>query len=108
MRKNAWLRKKTNVKLRNRIPGVGDVFRRFPGAFGFVVAHPVHQIVEFAAPESGIEDRINLELRFTIHLDGQRDIHDSTWECVGHMWLKKADMEHGVDVHGWWESEFVG
>ena len=96
-----------NIKIRNRIRGVGDVFCRFPGAFIFVVAHPVQQIVEFAAPKSGIEDRTNLELRYTIHLDGYRDLHESTWECVGHMWLKKAYMEHGVDVRGHWKSEFV-
>ena len=80
-----WLRSKTTMKIRNRVCGVGDVFRSFPGAFKFVVAHPVHQIVEFAALESGIEERINLELRYTIHLDGKRDLHDSTWERVGHM-----------------------
>ena len=63
--------------------------------------------MEFAAPKSGMEDIINLELRYTIHLDGQRDLHDSTKERVGHMWLKKTDMEHGVDVHGRLKSEFV-
>ena len=47
--KNAWLRRKTNMKVKNRILGVGDIFRRFPGALRFVVANPVYQIVEFAA-----------------------------------------------------------
>ena len=62
-RKDAWLRRKTNMIISNRILCVGDIFHRFPGALRYVVPDPVHQILEFAAPESGIEDRMNLELR---------------------------------------------
>ena len=43
--------------------GVGDVVGRFPRSFKLVVAHPIDEVVQLALPESGIEDRINLELR---------------------------------------------
>ena len=51
------------MKHRNGILRVGDIFRRLPGALRYVVPDPVHQILKFAAPESGIEDGINLELK---------------------------------------------
>ena len=43
--------------------GVGNVVGRFPRSFGLVVAHPIDEVLQLAPPESGIEDRINLELR---------------------------------------------
>ena len=43
--------------------GVGNVVGRFPRPFRLVVAHPIDEVLQLAAPESGIEDRINLELR---------------------------------------------
>ena len=64
---------------------IGKIRCRLPRVLRRSVAQPIHEIVEFAAPKSGIEDRINLELGQTVHLDGQRDLHDSTPECVGHM-----------------------
>ena len=51
------------MKIRNCLPCASDVFRKFLGALRFVVADPIHQIVEFPSPDSGIEDTINLELR---------------------------------------------
>ena len=78
------------------LSAITDVVGRFPRSFRLVVAHPIHQILKFTKPESGIEVRINLELREPVHLDGQGDLHDSARERVWHMRLEEADM----DVHG--------
>ena len=43
--------------------GVGNVVDRFLRSFRLVVAHPIDEVLQLAPPESGIEDRINLELR---------------------------------------------
>ena len=62
-KKYAWLRRISKMKNRNGILRVGDIFRRLPGALRYVVPDPIHHILKFASLESGIEDRINLELR---------------------------------------------
>ena len=49
------------MKLCDSRAGVGNVVGRFPRSF--VVAHPIDEVLQLAPPESGIEDRINLELR---------------------------------------------
>ena len=53
----------TKMKLCDSRVGVGDVVGRFPRSFRIVVAHPIDEVLQLAPPESGIEDRINLELR---------------------------------------------
>jgi len=87
------------MKGSNGEASIGKIRSRLPRVLRRIVAHPIHQIVEFAAPKSGIEDRINLELRQPVHLDGQRDLHDATRERVRHMRLQEADMKYGMDVH---------
>ena len=62
-RKYAWLRRITKMKNRNGILRVGDIFRRLPVALRYVVPDPIHKTLKFAPSESGIEGRINLELR---------------------------------------------
>ena len=58
-----WTGREAKMILCNSPADVGDVVGRFPISFRLVVAHPIHQILKFTTPESGIEDRINLELR---------------------------------------------
>ena len=74
--------------------GVGQIFSRLPRV---IVAQPIHLVVEFASPKLGIEDRINLELRQIVHLDGHRGRHDAIGERVRHMRLQ-ADMEDRMNV----------
>ena len=88
------------MKCRNCICRVGKIFCELPSALRLVVANPIHQVIEFAAPKSGIEDRINLKLKKAIHLDRQGDLHDGAREWAGHMRLEEADMEDRMDVHG--------
>ena len=58
-----WTGRVTKVILSDSRAGVGNVVDRFPRSFGVVVAHPIDEVLQRAPPESGIEDRINLELR---------------------------------------------
>ena len=54
-----WTGRVTKMILCESRAGVGNVV----GMFRLVVAHPIDEILQLAPPESGIEDRINLELR---------------------------------------------
>ena len=51
------------MKLGDSRAGVGNVVGRFPRSFRLVVAYKIDEVLQLSAPESGIEDRINLELR---------------------------------------------
>ena len=57
------------MKLCDGRAGVDNVVGRFPRSLRFVVAHPIDEVLQLVPLESGIEDRINLELRKTIHLE---------------------------------------
>ena len=67
------------------ILGIYNIFGRFPGPVRGVVANPVHEILQFAAPKSRIEDRMDFKLRKAVHLDGKGDLHDAARERVLHM-----------------------
>ena len=58
-----WTGRETKMILCDSRAGVGNVVGRFPRSFRLVVAHPIDEVLQLAALESGIEDRINLELR---------------------------------------------
>ena len=81
---------------------------RLPGSFRHVVAHPIDEVEQLAAPEFRIEYLANLELLKSVHLDGQGDVHNTAPERVPHMWLKQADKEHRMDFHGRWQVEAEG
>ena len=65
-----------------------------------IVADPIHEVEEFAAPKLGVEDLVNLELGKAIHLSGQGRGHDTARERVCHMQLQQADVEDRMDLHG--------
>ena len=64
-----------------------------------IVADPIHEVEELAAPKLGIEDGINLELGKPVHLDGQGHLHDTAPERVGHVRLEQAIMERTMNFH---------
>ena len=103
-----WTKRKSNMITGYRILGVDNILHKFPGALRCVVSDPVHQILEFQTMESGIEDRFNLELGHPVHMDGERDLHDSAGERVRHVRLQEVDMEHRMDVHVRREVEPAG
>ena len=92
----------------NREASMGKIRSRLLRFFRRIVAHPIHQIVEIAVPKSGIEDRMNLELKQTVHLDGQRRRHDTARERVRHMRFEEADMEYRMNMHRRWQLKAIG
>ena len=84
----------------NCFAGMRNVLSRMPRAVRDIVSNPAQKIMQLAAPKSRIEDRIDLELKHTVHVDGRRDLHDSIGGRVRHVWLQEADMENRMDVHG--------
>ena len=58
-----WTGRVTKMILCDSRAGVGTVVGRLPRSFKLVVAHPIDEVLQLAPPESGIEDRIHLELR---------------------------------------------
>ena len=58
-----------------------------------IVADPIHEVVQLAAPKLGVEDLVNLELGKPVHLTGQGRGHDTARERVGHVQLEEADMD---------------
>ena len=102
------MRWKFEMEICDRSRRIGDILNRLPSSLRRIVAHPIHQILEFSAAETKVEDRIDLKLRQTVHLDGRRGHHDTTRECVGHMRLQQADMEHRMDMHCGWKVEAIG
>ena len=65
-----------------------------------IVAHPIHEVLKFAAPKSRIHDSLHLKLRYTIHLDRRWDVHDTSRESLGQMWLEETHMENMMDFYG--------
>ena len=49
----------------------------FPRSLIHVVTDPVDKIVQLPVPELGVEDRLNLELRDPIDVEGWRGSHDA-------------------------------
>ena len=60
------------MKIINYQLSMSKVVGKLPRSLIVVVTDPVHQVEEFLVPEFGVEERLNLEFRDTIHMDGQR------------------------------------
>ena len=88
------------MKIGDRISGIFQCICRARSAIRCIVAHPIHQILQFAAPKFGIQDRLYLELRDTIHLYGWSGRHDSSRESVGDMWFEETHTKIWVDFNG--------
>ena len=93
------------MKLLDCERGVSQVDSWLPGVLRVIVADPIHEVVQLAAP---VEDLVNLELGKPVHLSGQGRGHDTARERVRHVQLKQADMEHWMDLHGPWQQQLVG
>ena len=52
-----------------------------------VVADPVHIVLQLAAPNFGIKDRIDFKLLHTVHLECWRRGHDAAGEWICHVGL---------------------
>ena len=87
--------------------GVSQVDNWLPGVLRIIVADPIHEVVELAAPKLGVEDHVNLELGKPVHLSGQGRGHDTARERVRHVQLEQADMEHWMDLHEPWQQQLV-
>ena len=59
------------MKIINCQLGMSKVVGRFPRSVVYVVADPIHEVVQFAVPKFGVEDRLNLELWNAVHMDGR-------------------------------------
>ena len=88
------------MECRNRQICVDDILGRLPGLVDGVVTDPIDLVEQFAPQNLGAEDLVNPELGKPVHLDGQGRRHDTARECVRHMRLQQADMEHRMDFHG--------
>ena len=80
-----WLIRIKFMKGSNCEASIGKIRSRLPRVLRRIVAHPIHQIKEFAAPKSGIEDIIIFALRQPVHLDGQRDLHNASTTRPGNV-----------------------
>ena len=98
-------RGKSSVKILDCLARICQSNSWLPRAVRNVVAHPVHVVFQLAAPKSGVEDRIDLKLLHTVHLDCWRRGHDSAWERICHVGLQEADMENWMDLNGRWQGE---
>ena len=79
--------------------GIGKISNRWPRSFRYVVPYPIYQILYFATTDLGVENLANFKLRQFVHLDGKGNALNAAKKRVGHMWLQKADVEDGMDVH---------
>ena len=96
------------MEVADEVLGVGEVFRRFPSAFGDRPVFPVNEILELATACARIQDGFGLEFLVTIDDNRRRGILQSAGDVVRTKRLEEADMEHGMDPHGAWELELVG
>ena len=65
------------MKIINRQLGMSKVGGRLPRSVVYVVADPIHEVVQFSVPKFGVEDRLNLEFWDAVHMDDQRGGHDA-------------------------------
>ena len=75
------------MKLPDCERGVSQVDNWLPGVLRIIVADPIHEVVQLAAPNLGVEDHVNLELGKPVHLSGQGRGHDTARERVRHVQL---------------------
>ena len=93
------------MKIINCQLGMSKVVGRFPRSVVYVVADPIHEVVQFPVPKFGVEDRLNFEFWDVVHMDGQRGGHDAARERVGHVGLQEADVEYIMNLHGRWKIQ---
>ena len=91
------------MKIINCQLGMSKVVPRFPRSNIDIVTDPIHEVVQLPVPKFGVEDRLNLESRDAVHMDGQRGGHDAARERVGHVGLQEADVEYIMNLHGRWK-----
>ena len=91
------------MKIINCQLGMGKVGGRLPRSVVYVVADPMHEVLQFPVPKFGVEDRLNLEFWDAVHMDGQEGGHDAARECVRHVGLQEADVEYIMNLHGRWK-----
>ena len=87
------------MKVRYCKPGIRKICNRLPRSLRYVVSYPIYQILCFFATDPGVENLANFELGQSVHLDGKGNSLNAARKSVGHMWLEKADVEYGMDVH---------
>ena len=87
------------MKIRYCRLGIGNICNRLPRSLRYVVPYPIYQILYFSTTEPGVENLANFKLRQSVHLDGEGSGFKAARKRVGHMWLQKADVEDGMDVH---------
>ena len=78
---------------------MAKIYCGLPGSLGHVVAHPIDEVEQLAAPEFRIQYFANLELLQPVHLDGQGNLHDASAERIFDMWLQQADVEDRMNLH---------
>ena len=76
--------------------------------FRLVVSYPIDKVEDLAPEDLGGENFVDLELRKAVHLDGRGDFLHSVGKRVCHMWLQKADVEYGMNLHGGRKSQAKG
>ena len=98
-----FLVESTNCQL-----GMRNIFSRFRGLVVVLVTDPIDLVEQLAPQNLGVEDLVNLELGKPIHLNGPWRRHDTARDCVRHMRLQQADMEHRMDFHRRRQAKSVG
>ena len=92
----------------NCVGSICNIGLRHPGLVVRVISDPIYQVKQLAPENLGAEDLGNLKLGKAVHLSGQGRRHDTSRECVRHMRLQQANMEHWMDLHRRWQAEAVG
>ena len=92
------------VKCSHRLGGIAQGICPLPRTVKFVVAHPIDEVLEGAAPDPRIQDSLHLEFGNAIHFDRRRDVHDTSRESVGDMWFQETHMKNRMDFYGRGES----
>ena len=75
------------MEIRDDRGGISEILCRLPRALSFVEALPVHEVVQIATQEFGIQHRSDFLLRFAVHDDRRRLRHVMARKMIHYIWL---------------------
>ena len=95
------------MKLIDRLLGMREVLGRFPCVVVGSKSFPRNQVFQPVAFNPRVKDVLDQPFLSVTALDRRRWRLSTPWNCVGLMWLEKADMEHVVNFHRTWQLETI-
>jgi hypothetical protein len=106
-RQLTWRRRMGSVKSINKIITVGKMSDGFPTVVTIVIAFPLDQILMLIAEVAAVKNIFDFILKFLINLNMCRRGWSLTIDFIFMPGGKSINMEDGVLVHIWRETELI-